>query len=180
MQRFLLLMAFLIAWATPASAQEVFVGLYQNGVNTPLSLETGEGGAQVQAGYRFKPIKALRVIGSPQPYVIASVNTRGDTSFAGVGLSWKLKAGKVYVRPGLGVVVHDGPAHRLNYELLMRTDLGSRVVFEPELGLGVQVSERVSVEASWIHASHARLFSKSQNPGLDQIGVRLNISLGRR
>lgn len=179
-RHFIFLLALLFAWSAPAAAQEVFVGLHQNGVNTPLSLEAAEGGAQIQAGYRFKPARALKAIGSPQPYVIVSVNTRGDTSFAGAGLSWKLGPGKVYVRPGLGIVVRDGPSVKNNYTLLMRTDMGSRVLFEPEIALGVQVSERVSVEASWTHISHAKLAHRTQNPGLDQIGVRVNFRLGRR
>jgi hypothetical protein len=47
------------------------------------------------------------------------------------------------------------------------------VLFEPEIGVGVEVTERMSVEASWVHMSHATLFS-GQNPGIDNIGVRLN------
>ena len=58
----------------------------------------------------------------------------------------------------------------------LRGDFGSRILFEPELGLGVQLSERVSVEASWIHVSNAGLLSR-QNPGMDNIGLRLNYRL---
>ena len=49
-------------------------------------------------------------------------------------------------------------------------------LFEPEFGLGVQASDRLSVEASWVHLSHAQLFSR-QNPGIDTIGLRLNLKL---
>ncbi|WP_366926204.1 acyloxyacyl hydrolase [uncultured Sphingomonas sp.] len=42
--------------------------------------------------------------------------------------------------------------------------------------MGVRIGERLSVEASWVHLSHARLFS-SQNPGMDSFGVRLNYRL---
>jgi len=48
------------------------------------------------------------------------------------------------------------------------------VLFEPELGLGFQLSERVAVEATWVHASHAQLLSR-QNPGLDSIGIEQSI-----
>jgi hypothetical protein len=34
----------------------------------------------------------------------------------------------------------------------------------------------MSVEASWVHMSHATLFSR-QNPGIDNLGVRLNLKL---
>ena len=37
-------------------------------------------------------------------------------------------------------------------------------------------SDRISVEGSWVHMSHAQLFGR-QNPGMDNIGVRLNLKL---
>ena len=40
--------------------------------------------------------------------------------------------------------------------------------------VGVQVNDRLSVEASWVHMSHAQLFGR-QNPGIDNVGVRLNL-----
>jgi hypothetical protein len=88
--RFLLFLS-LISVTAPAAAQEVFAGAYVHGVDTPFTLETGEGGADIAAGYRFAPIDALGVIGRPAPYLVASLNTRGDTSFAGGGLagSWE-------------------------------------------------------------------------------------------
>ena len=48
------------------------------------------------------------------------------------------------------------------------------VLFEPEIAIGTDLSERVSVEASWVHISNARLFNREQNPGIDMMGVRLN------
>lgn len=156
-----------------ASAQEVFAGLYAHAVETPLTFETGEGGADFQVGYRFPPLEALRPLGRPAPYVIASVNSQGDTSFAGAGLSWKLGSGRVYVRPELGLVLHDGPSLRIT-ETGRHTELGSRVLFEPGLSVGTQLTERIGIELSWIHISQGRLFNAEQNPGLDMWGARLN------
>ena len=167
----------LAAFAAPAAAQEVFVGGYVHGVNTPLTLDTGERGADFVAGYRFAPIEGLAFIGKPAPYLIASLNTRGDTSFAGAGLAWKIGKGPVYLRPGVGIVVHDGPSYRVNAAGDMRTDLGSRVLFEPEIALGTRLTDRISIEASWVHISHARLFDGGQNPGIDMFGVRLGYRL---
>ena len=59
----------------------------------------------------------------------------------------------------------------------MRTDLGSRVLFSPELAVGARLSQRLSAEASWVHISGARLFNNEQNPGIDMMGVRLNYRL---
>jgi hypothetical protein len=162
--------------ATPAAAQEVFAGVYKHAVDTPFTLNTDEGGIDFELGYRFAPLKALKVIGKPAPYLIASLNSQGDTSFAGAGLSWKLGNGPVYVRPGIGLVVHTGPSLRVGANGL-RTDLGSPVLFEPELALGVRASPRVAVEASWTHISGGRLFNQRQNPGVDMVGVRLAFAL---
>jgi hypothetical protein len=66
-----------------------------------------------------------------------------------------------------GIAVHtrsgDGVANGA------RTDLGSRLQFEPELGIGYRVSDRVTIEASWAHISNAQLLSR-QNPGMDSVG----------
>lgn len=92
---------------------------------------------------------------------------------AAAGLSWRI-GGRLFVRPGLGLAVHTRSSHGVMNGL--RTDLGSRVLFEPELALGYQMSDRVAVEATWVHVSHARLFSP-QNPGMDAIGIRLAFRL---
>jgi lipid A 3-O-deacylase len=161
-----------------ASAQEVFVGVYDHAVDTPFTLYTGESGTDIAGGIRFGRVRALGFIGKPSPYVIASVNTQGDTSFVGGGLSWKIGiSGPLYVRPGVGVVVHDGPGYRVDLARHRETDLGSRVLFEPEVALGYQLNDRLAVEASWMHISQGRVFNWDQNPGIDMMGARLNLHL---
>jgi hypothetical protein len=163
-----------------ASAQEVFVGVYDHGVDTPFTLFTGESGTDIAGGVRLGRIDALGLIGKPSPYAIASLNTGGGTSFVGGGLSWKIELGKhshFYLRPGIGLVVHDGPGYRVDLARRQRTDLGSRLLFEPELGLGYRLTDRLGVEASWMHISQGRLFNWDQNPGIDMIGGRINLSL---
>lgn len=169
--------ALALAWlalAAPLHAQEAWVGMSAHEVDTPFTRDIDEGGVDIQAGYRFARQDALAVIGRPAPYVLAVVNTRGDTSLVAAGLSWKL-GDAVYLRPGIGIAVHDGPRRRQD-AWGFRTDLGSRVLFEPELAVGARLSDRLAIEASWIHVSHAQLFSR-QNPGLDIIGARLVIGL---
>lgn len=73
--------------APPVQAQEVFVGVAAHAVDTPFTFDTQEGGADLQLGYRGAPIEALDFLGSPEPYVFGSLNTRGDTSFAAAGLA---------------------------------------------------------------------------------------------
>lgn len=160
--------------AQGVSAQEIYGGVYAHAVDTPFTLDTGEGGTAVQLGYRFAPVEALRAVGRPEPYVFASVNLAGDTNFAGAGVSWKAEVGPLYLRPGIGLVVHDAPSRRVDPVTGIRTDLGTRVLFEPEIAIGTALTERLSVEASWVHISNGGLFKSRQNPGIDTIGVRLN------
>jgi len=161
------------ATASPALAGEVFGGLYVHGVDTPLSLGgSPEGGVDFQLGYRGVPI----IDGTGlEPYIFASANSKGDTHFAAVGLSWKF-GDRLYIRPGLGIAVQTGSSRNTDNPDNDRIEFGSRVLFEPELGIGARISERMTIEASWIHLSHATLFGK-QNPGLDSIGARLNFKL---
>lgn len=159
--------------ASPASAQEIFAGVAVHGVDTPFTLKTYEEGADIQIGVRSQPIEGLKLIGKPSAYLFGSVNTKGDTNLVAAGLSWKIGK-QLYVRPGIGLAVHDGP--KLRYDSKgRRTDLGSRILFEPEIGVGYQIDPRFSIEAHWSHVSHARLFDSKQNPGLDMIGARVNV-----
>lgn len=164
----------LAAAAAPASASDLFGGVFKHAVDTPLTKDTGEGGVDFQLGYRFDPIVKVGPLGGPAPYLLGSINERGDTSFAAAGIGWRF-GGPIYIRPGLGIAVHTGPSYRVGADGY-RTDLGSRVLFEPELGIGVQLLPRVTLEASWTHLSHAQIFSR-QNPGLDMIGARINLHL---
>jgi hypothetical protein len=103
------------------------------------------------------------------------LNTAGDTSYAAVGLSAKF-GHSIYIRPGLGIAIHTGSAEKFQDLSNDKIDFGSRVLFEPEVGVGTQLNDRLSIEASWVHMSHAQLFGR-QNPGIDNLGVRLNLKL---
>lgn len=162
--------------AAPAQAGELFGGVYAHAVDTPFTFDTGEGGVDIQIGVRSDPIEALSFLGKPAAHLFGSLNSEeGGTDFVAAGLSWKVDLGPVYIRPGVGLALHNAPALRVDPATRIRTDLGSRVLFEPEIALGVQVSERVSLEASWVHISNARLFNREQNPGIDMIGVRAGV-----
>lgn len=162
---------------TPAEAGEVFGGLFVHAVDTPFTFDTGEEGADIQIGARTDPIGSLDFLGKPSAQVFGSINSSGDTSFVAAGLSWKIDARPIYVRPGVGLALHDAPKVRVDPETGNRTDLGSRVLFAPEIAIGINISSRVSAEASWVHISNARLFNREQNPGIDMMGLRLNVKL---
>ena len=163
----------LAASAGPAQAQELFGGLLAHDVDTPLTKGGFEDGVDLQIGWRGERIEALRFVGSPSPYVFGSLASGGETHFAAAGLSWRIGR-RLFLRPGIGIAIHsrddDGVVGN------RRTDLGSRILFEPEIAVGYQVSPRLAVEAAWVHLSHAQLLSP-QNPGMDSIGVRLTYRL---
>jgi lipid A 3-O-deacylase len=157
--------------SSAASAGEIFGGIYVHGVDTPLTLGGDpEDGLDLQLGWRGDRIGRTPL----QPYVFGALNTAGNTNYAVAGLSAKFGDG-FYVRPGLGLAIHTGSAARFDDPFNDRIEFGSRILFAPELGVGVRVSPRVTAEASWVHLSHATIFS-GQNPGIDNIGVRVNFA----
>lgn len=170
MKRALLIALPLLLAPAQAPAQEIFGGGFVHDVETPLTRAGQENGLDLNLGWRGRRIEALRFVGAPSPHAYVLVNTAGDTSFASFGIGWRI-GGRVYARPGVGIAIHNGPT--LEEATPDRIAFGSRIIFAPELSAGVQVSERVSVEASWIHFSHAQLFGR-HNPGSDNFGLRLN------
>lgn len=169
MFRFLIGGALACGAASPALAGEVFGGLFIHDVDTPLTKSGIESGVDLQLGYRWDPLMNGK---GPQPYLFASVNSAGETHYAAAGLSFKF-GDKVFVRPGLGIVAHTGSTANFSHPDHDHVDFGSRILFAPELGLGVRLGERATIEASWVHLSHAQLFG-GQNPGMDNIGARLS------
>ena len=159
----------LLLAAVPAQAGEVFGGIYAHDVKLPTDKSGEESGADIQLGYRGGPILHT----SLQPYVFGALNTAGNTSYAAIGLSARFGR-KFFVRPGLGVAIHTGSAHRIDNPFNDRIEFGSRLLFEPELGIGTRINDRLSMEASLVHMSHAQLLSH-QNPGIDNLGVRLSV-----
>ncbi len=158
-------------WPSAAQAGELFGGVYIHDVDSPLTKSGIEKGADVQLGYRWGRIGKTPL----QPYLFGAVNTSGETHYAVAGVSAKFGK-RVYVRPGLGIALHSGDNGNFEDPSDDDVEFGTSVLFAPELGLGYQVSERFSVEASIVHLSHAQLFGR-QNPGIDNVGVRLSWKL---
>ena len=173
MKRVFILCAAALAAAVPASAQagELFGGAYVHDVKLPTNLSGFERGLDLQLGYRSERIGKTPL----QWYVFGALNTAGETSYAATGVSARFGLGDgFYIRPGLGVAIHNGSAGKF-----YRTDkiaFGSRILFEPEVGIGKQVNDRLSIEASWVHMSHAQLRGR-ENPGIDNLGFRVNLAL---
>jgi lipid A 3-O-deacylase len=175
----------------PASARagEAFLGFYAHDVDDRISVShSPESGWQVVGGVRSEQLEGLRAIGQPRAQLMAAVNTEGGINYAAAGLSWRFDLGneRFYLQPGIGAAIHSGKVDlpsslepgltqaEIDRRLAVRRsnlDLGSRVLFEPELSLGWRATERLALELSWIHLSHAQLASR-QNPGLGDLGLR--------
>lgn len=171
-----------------AAAGEVFAGVYAHDVDDGISYGQFEEGAQIVFGARTTALDELAFLGKPRVHLLAGVNTSGGTNYVATGLAWRFNINeRLYVQPGVGLAIHDGrvnlpspdepglsPEERLKRQRDFDTklDLGSRVLFEPELSVGWKATRRLSVELSWIHVSHAKL-AGDYNPGLGDVGVRL-------
>ena len=163
--------AALLGLAAPAQANEIFGGLYVHDVDSPLTKSGVEGGADVQLGWR-----GAGIAGSVfQPYAFVSAHTEGQTHFAALGISARF-GDRIFVRPGLGIAVHTGSTSDFQDPTNDEIEFGNRILFEPEIGIGARLNERMSIEASLVHLSHGQLFG-GQNPGMDSIGVRLTYDL---
>lgn len=186
----LILTAALVAASigSAACAGEVFAGVYAHDVDDGISYGQFEDGAQIVVGARTTALDELKFLGRPRVHLLAGVNTAGGTSYLATGLAWRFHLNeRLYVQPGIGLAVHDGrvnlpspdepglsPDERLRRlrDFQTKLDLGSRVLFEPELSVGWRATRRLSVELSWIHVSHAKL-ADDYNPGLGDAGIRL-------
>ena len=156
---------------TPAMADQVWLGVYEHDVTIAQTrFETGQ---DIKVGWIGNPIEELKLLGRPSPHVLVSKSMNGATDYVATGVNWTIGA-TLYARPGIGIAAHNGPSRAFRGE--ERVDLGSRIVFEPELALGWKVSRRIALEASWVHLSHATIFSR-QNRGMDSMGLRMLIRL---
>lgn len=151
-----------------------------------------DGTVDVQLTYRTAP---LRFALKPRLAAKVQINTAGRTSFASLGAEWRqhILKGRVYGQVGIGLTLHDGyrftpdpfasglsvgEAQRRYAIYRRRTSFGSQVLFNPNASVGVRLDPRWAVEVAWEHFSHHQWFS-DQNPGIDNLGIRLVRTLGR-
>ena len=159
------------SFASPAAATEIFGGIYKHDVKLPTDLSGVEKGWDFQVGWRGGGIGHTPL----QPYAFGALNSAGDTSYVAAGLSAKFGS-SIFIRPGLGIALHTGSATKYDIPGNGKIEFGSRILFEPEIGVGMRVAPMVTAEASWIHMSHGTLFGK-QNPGIDNLGVRVTVGI---
>ncbi|MBI1250780.1 MAG: hypothetical protein GC189_04840 [Alphaproteobacteria bacterium] len=146
-----------------------------------------EDGPNVEVQLNFSSPRVMRFIGSPQPYVVASGNVAGATSYAGVGLEWRWEFLDGWsIEPGLGYVVHDGEvsnpfpngdprATQFSEDNVL---YGSRDLFRTSLGVSREFAGPWSGQVFFSHLSHGQILGNGRNQGVDQLGVRVGYRFG--
>jgi lipid A 3-O-deacylase len=174
--------------AAHADVEAVHVGVMAHDVCiTNCKNAHKEAGPSVEGEISFDSPAWLQWAGSPQPYAVASINTHGNTSFAGVGVEWHWKVGQNWsVDPGVGYVIHNGElnnkypngdprAQTFQDEHLL---LGSRDLFRISLGVTRHIAGPWDAQLFYSHLSHGQILGHGRNQGLDQVGVRLGYNFG--
>lgn len=174
-------------------ADEVYVGAFAHDVGSFISSDAIERGNDINVGYRTAPFDALAPIGRPMAYITYFGNTARRTSYGAIGFQWRREFlnDRLYGYVGFGGALHDQPLEHpdpfapgltpaeMNERLYIWNNfkaLGTRLVFNPNLGFGVRLSRRWALEAVWSHISNAGL-GKS-NPGMDDFGGRVVFRFG--
>lgn len=124
----------------------------------------------------------LNLIGSPRPYLMASINTSDDgVNFGGVGLLWRWEFADGWAfEPGFGYIIHDGeidnpfPDNTAESEAFSAEHqlLGSEDLFRTTFALEREFGSRVAIQLYWEHMSHGQILDTGRNQGLDYVGVR--------
>ncbi len=191
MHRAVLSLTAVLAIAGTAAADimdEVRFGVMQENICvTDCNNANKESGQSLTGELLFKSPDFLDVLWSPRPYVMGSLNLRGDTSFGGAGLHWSFPfTERLAFEPSVGYVIHDGVLESPFPQGDPRGDtftqkhvlLGSRDLFRTTFGLKYAVDETWGVEVLYEHLSHGQILGNGRNQGLDNIGVRVSYALG--
>jgi len=174
--------AVLSAPAASAQIESVRLGVMKHNICvSDCKNADKESGVNINGEIRFESPGFLAFMWSPKPYVMASVNTDGNTSYGGFGLQYDIPLGDTFrFEPGFGYVLHDGSVNNPypsgtqqavdfseNHVLL-----GSEDLFRTSLALTWKLSDTWGVQAIYEHLSHGQILGKGRNQGLDEIGVR--------
>jgi len=180
--------ALMLAPAAEAGVDEIHVGVMAHNICvTDCKNAFKEDGPNVEFQVSFDSPGFLSWAFSPQPYLMASINTAGDTSFAGAGLEWRWDFAEGWaLEPGFGVVVHDGEtdnpfANGTPEAAAFAEDhvlLGSETLFRSSIGLTRDFEGPWEAQLFFEHLSHGQILGDGRNQGLDQIGVRIGYQFG--
>lgn len=152
-------------------------------LNLGISAVNGrESSVGINAEVIFEEPEFLKWALTPQPYINATLNLEGETSFGGAGLMWRQSFNdKFYGDFSFGLAIHDG-TNRVDrdeslsfIDFLERADeeisFGSRILFRQQLTLGYRVTDDWSAEFFGEHLSNGQILG-SVNEGVDILGVK--------
>ena len=140
-----------------------------------------EEGVNVQGELVFASPDFFSYILSPRPFVMASINTSGETGFGGGGLMWNWDFAEDWsFEPSLGYVIHNGetknpfvtgtPEAAVFGENLL---LGSEDLFRTGLAVNRDFGDAWGGQILYEHLSHGQILGEGRNQGLDSLGVRV-------
>jgi lipid A 3-O-deacylase len=181
--------ALAMAPVAEAGVDEVHVGVMAHNICV-INCDNAdkEDGPNVEFQVSFDSPSFLHWAASPQPYIMASVNTAGNTSFGGAGLEWRWNFAEGWaLEPGVGLVIHDGEtdnpyangtpeAAEFAEEHVL---LGSDTLFRTSLGLTRDFEGPWEMQLFYEHLSHGQILATGRNQGLDEFGIRLGYQFGR-
>lgn len=176
--------------AAPAAAEirEGRIGLTQHNICVAdCDNADKESGPNVSGEVVFASPGFLRRAFSPRPYLAASLNTAGDTSFVAAGLHWNWNFAPGWsFEPGFGYAIHNGEitfpfpqGDPRNDPVSERTlFFGSRDLFRTSIAITRDLPGPWGAQLMFEHLSHGQVLASGRNPGLDNIGLRLTYSFG--
>ncbi|GGC98520.1 acyloxyacyl hydrolase [Aquisalinus flavus] len=171
-----------IALGGTASAGELRLGMAMHDFEVNMD-DRRESGVNFQPQYVWNSPDFLRILASPRPYVIASINSDQETNFVGGGVLWKKNFWDTayFWEIDTGIVYQDGrtdlppPDQPVERQRVLDTEItfGSETQFHFVSGLGMAVTEEWDVQLFFEHLSHGQIFGDSdKNEGVENIGIK--------
>lgn len=169
---------------------EARLGVAAHGLDLNGGEDAPEGGVNVSGEIVFVSPGFLRYLLAPRPFVHGSLNSRGDTSFYGVGLAWEQHVfqDRAFGEIDFGVARHDGIIDRPPPDdpafadvSANRSLLGARYLFRVSLGVGYKLSDRWRAQVFYEHLSNGQILNgerTDRNQGLDNVGLRIGYRFG--
>ena len=153
-----------------------------------------EDGVNLQAEIVFQTPSFLKwkYLFSPEPFIVGSVNTSGDTNFGGFGLSWDVQLGRKdrwEFETNFAYIIHDGEidipfpdelGNPANQEFDDENILfGSRDLFRTTFAFNRHINDRWGVSFVYEHLSHGQILGSGRNQGSDSLGGRIYYRFGK-
>lgn len=169
-----------------ASAQDGGFGLeeFRVGLAAHDLTDHTEDGPQVVADLVFSRPDFLSPVGSPRPFLSASISTQGYTNLLTAGLAWDGQlTERLRIEGSFGLSLNDGiddldltttpPVEAVRIKET-RALLGNDVLFRWGAALDYTLTDQWMIGVFYEHHSHGQILASGRNQGLDELGLRLS------